>query len=94
VADTTSAIDEFSPKKSFPTQDTVETSVQDSQVRRAASEHLHQSFDSAPVDDPLDNDIFMKMQDVQDAYFDFDGRANEVPNQEQATTVSNVGRSA
>ena len=91
VADTTSVIDEFSPKKSFPTQDTIETSVQGSQDRRTAPEHLHQTLDPVPVDDPLDVDIVQKMQDVQDTYFDFDGRANEVSNQGQLITVSNFG---
>jgi len=90
--DTTSVIDEFSPKKSFPTQDTIESSVQDSQVRSAATKPLHQSFDPEPVD--LEVDIAQKMQDVQDTYFDFDGQVNEseVPDQERPTTVSNAGR--
>ena len=92
MADTTSVIDEFSPKKSFHTQDAVESSVQDSQIYRAAGKSLRQSSDLGPLDDPLDADIVKKMQDVQDAYFDFDGRANEVPHREQPTTVSNVGQ--
>jgi len=88
AADTTSVIDEFSPKKPFPTQDTVEPSIQDSQDLHVATEPLHQSFDPEPVDDLLDVEIVKKMQDVQDAYFDFDGRANEVPCEAQPTTVS------
>jgi len=90
VADTTSIIDEFSPMKLFATQDTVEPSIQDSQDLHVATEPLHQSFDPAPVDDPLDVEIAKKMQDVQDAYFDFDGRANEVPHEAQPTTVSDA----
>ena len=90
VADATSVIDEFSPKKPFPTQDIVEPSIQDSQDLYAATEPLHQSLDPGPVDDPLDVEIAKKMQDVQDAYFDFDGRANEAPHEPQPTTVSDV----
>lgn len=96
VEDTTSVIDEFSPKKSFHTQDTVEPSLHDSQIYQAATKSSRQSSDAGPLDDPLDDpldvDIVKKMQDVQDAYFDFDGRANEVPHQEQPTTVSDVGQ--
>ena len=90
AADTTSVIDEFSPVKLFPTQDTVEPSVQDSQDLHVTTEPLHQGFDPEPVDDPLDVEIAKKMQDVQDAYFDLDGRANEVPHETQPTTVSNA----
>ena len=90
AADITSVIDEFSPKKPFPTQGTVEPSIQDSQDLHVTTEPLHQSFDPGPVDDPLDAEIAKKMQDVQDAYFDFDGRANEVLREAQPTTVSNT----
>jgi len=91
-ADTTSIIDEFSPKKSFPTQDTIESSVQDSQDLLAATKPLHQSLDPEPVD--LEVGIAQKIKDVQDAYFDFDGQANEseVLDQERPTTVSNIGQ--
>ena len=93
VADTTSIIDEFSPKKPFPTQDTIESSVQDSQVRHTATEPRQPSLDPEFVDDTLDVDLVQKMQDVQDTYFDFDDQAaeNEVPDQEQQTTVSDIG---
>lgn len=87
AADTTSVIDEFSPKKTFPTQDTIESSVEDSQVRRTATESRQPSLDPEAVDIP------QKMQDAQDACFDFDDQAteHEVPDQEQSTTVSNIG---
>lgn len=91
MADTTSVIDEFSPKKSFPLQDAIESSIQDSQDHLVAAKPFHQNFDPLIVDDPLD-DIVKKMQDVQDAYFDFEGRAGETPHQEQPTTVGNIGK--
>ena len=96
AADTTSVIDEFSPKKAFPTQDTIELSVQDSQVHRTATKPRQPSLDPEPVNDTLDADLAQKMQDVQDAYFDFGDRAaeNEVPDQEQPTTVSDIGQPA
>lgn len=94
AADITSTIDEFSPKKSFPSQDIIEPSVQDSQVCRAVMQPLSESIDPAPVNDHLDENIAQKMQDVEDAYFDLDGQANgfETPNEEQPTTVSIVGQ--
>ena len=92
VADTTSIIDEFSPTKPFPTQDPIETSIRDSQVDRDATETRRPSPDLETVDDLLDVDITQKMQDVQDAYFDFDrATENGVLDQEQPTTVSYVG---
>ena len=93
VADTTSVIDEFSPKKSFPTQDTIESSVQDSQVHRTATGPRQPSLDPEPVDDTLDADLAQKIQDVQDTYIDFNDRAveNGVSDKEQPTTVSDVG---
>ena len=95
AAETTSVIDEFSPKKSFPTQDTIELSVQDSQVRRNVTQPSNGSFEPTPADDPLDEDIAQKMQDAEDAYLDLDGQANgiETSNDEQPTTVSNAGLS-
>ena len=94
VADTTSVIDEFSPKKPFSTQDGVESPIHDSQVRGTATKPIRQSPDPRPADDPLDVDISQKMQDAQDAYFDFDGRASgdEVLDQEPLTTVSDAGQ--
>ena len=93
TADITSVIDEFSPKKTFPTQDTIEPSVQDSQVHRTATGPHQPSLDPEPVDDTLDADLAQKIQDVQDTYIDFNDRAveNGVPDQEQPTTVSNLG---
>lgn len=90
AADTTSVIDEFSPMKSFPAQGSIESSIQDSQDQHTTTESLHQGFGPGPADDSFDVDIVKKMQDVQDAYFDLDGRANEVSQQEQPTTVSNI----
>jgi len=93
VADTTSVIDEFSPVKSFPSHDPIETSIRDSQVDRDATKARQPSLDPETADDPLDFDITENMQDVQDAYFDFDDRVTEngVPDQEQPTTVSDIG---
>ena len=94
MADTTSVIDEFSPKKSFSTQDGVESPIHDSQVRGIATKPIHQSPDPRPADDPIDVDISQKMEDAQDAYFNFDGRANgdEVLDHELPTTVSDAGQ--
>ena len=92
VADTTSLIDEFSPKKPLPTQDTIESPVHDSQVCRSGTKSLPQSLDPGPADDPLDADTVQEMQDVQDTYLDFNGQAGGVPNREQPTTVGNVGQ--
>lgn len=91
AADITSVIDEFSPKKSFLTQDTIESPVQGSQVRRSVTQPRNESFDSAPVDDLFDDDIVQKMQD---AYINLDGQVNgtETPTEEQPT-VSNLGQS-
>jgi hypothetical protein len=93
AADTTSVIDEFSPKKPFPTQDTIEPSVQGSQVHRTTTKPRQPSLDPEPVDDTLDVDLTQQMQDVQDAYFDSNDQAaeNEVPHQVQPTTVSDIG---
>lgn len=92
AADTTSVIDEYSPRKSFPTQDTIESSVRDSQVRLTVSQPPDENFEPALVDDVFDDDIAQKIQDVEDAYIDLDGQANGTgtPNEEQPTTVSNV----
>ena len=89
-ADTTSLIDEFSPKKSFPTQETIESSVHGSQVYSTTSEPRHQRFDL--VDDPFDEDIAQKVKDAEDAYLDLDGHATEfeTPNEEQPITVSST----
>lgn len=92
AADITSVIDEFSPKKLFPTQETVESPVQGSQLRRTATRPCSESFDPMPVDNLFDDDIAQKIQDTEDAYLNLDGLANgiEPPNEEQPTTVSSV----
>ena len=92
-ADTTSIIDEFSPKKSLPTQDTIEPSVEDSQARRGTANSRRPSPDPEPVDDPPDINISPGMQDVQDACTNFDdqGAEDEVPDEEQPVTVSSIG---
>ena len=93
--DITSAIDEFSPKKSFPTQDTIESPFQGSQVRRTVTQPPDETLDPAPIDDLFDDDdddIAQKMQDAEEAYLNLDGQENgvETPNEERPTTVSNV----
>lgn len=90
TADTTSVIDEFSPKKAPPTQDAIESPDQGSQVPRSDG-----SPDPEPVDDHLDPDITQEMQDMEDAYIDLNGQANgiELVDQEQVTTVSSSGPS-
>jgi hypothetical protein len=95
AADITSVIDEYSPKRSFPTQDTIEPSVQGPQVRRTVTQPPNKSFEPTPVDDLFDGDITQKMQDVEDAYLNLDGQANGIgtPDEEQPTTVSNVDQS-
>jgi hypothetical protein len=90
--ETTSVIDEFSPKKSFYPQDTIESSIQDSQFRHTVTQPPNESLYSAPGDGLFDDDIAQKMQDAEDAYLNLDGQENgiETPNEEQPTTVSNV----
>jgi hypothetical protein len=90
TADTTSVIDEFSPKKAPPTQDTIESPDQGSQVPRSDG-----SPDLEPVDDHLDVDITQEMQDMEDAYIDLDGQANGIGSvdREQVTTVSSGSQS-
>lgn len=92
-ADTASVIDEFSPKKSFPTQDTIEPSVEDSQARHGTANSRQPSPDPEPVDDPPDIDISPGMQDVQDTCTNFDDQEaeDEVPDEEQPVTVSSIG---
>ena len=89
-ADTTSAIDEFSPNKPFTTQETIESSVQDSQALRTVSQPHNESSGPAPFDGLFDDDIAQKMQDAEDAYLNLDGQANGIETPNELTTVSNV----
>lgn len=92
-ANTASIIDEFSPKKLFPTQDAIESSIEDSQARLGPANPRQPSPDPEPVDDPLDIDIAPDVQDVQDTYINSDDQEveDEAPDEERPVTVSSIG---
>ena len=84
---TPSVIDEFSPKKQFPTQDTIESSAGGSQTRRVAAEPPQKK--PVSIDDLFDDDIVQRTQ-----YVGLNGQANEAEtqNEEHPLTVSSGGQ--
>lgn len=91
AADSTSVIDEFSPKKIHPTRDTIESSVEGSQVSRAVKKPHRKSSNHVSVNNVFDGDFVQNMQSITGACFELNGQIKMLV-EEQPPTVSNVGQ--